>query len=406
MKNLFFLFIFTFFGGAVFAGNPETAPNHGGLITPEVENFCKLEAPALISSSYNINGTVTVSFHSVQYAIAYRVELYEAQNLMTPLYSYLTTDTTTTFLLPTGMNIVYKIRAQCSDGSFSESFLTETIHNGGIGIIIELVNNGYQAPVPANGWGMPKYSGGGYGDSHFILDANKSYRITVGGLDGVLQEIYAYKPSSAQTLYLGSTCNIFGATLLGRYNVPTTNQTYQCTNSGYATALRSCSIQSTIATMYKILTATNSTASQSQFSLSFSHPFNTIATNPNIEIFEIPTIYDCENTRVFGEIPPKKSNEPGGGRGHSDNSPNTTEYTLTAAPNPFTDHLTVLLEATGSTDLQLVDMSGKVWRSQSTEQVAGDLAYIETTDMPVGIYLLRVQTSKGIVTKKVVKIAQ
>ena len=405
MKNLIFLFIFIFLRGAVFAGNPETTHNNGGLITPTIESICKLDAPILISSSYNSNGSWTVSFQSVQNAIAYRVELYDASNLNTPLYTYITTNTTTTFLIPTGMDIVYKIRAQCSDGSFSESYLTETLHNGGSGIIVELVNNGYQAPVPANGWGTPNYSGGGLGDSQFILDANKSYRITVGGLDGVLQEIYAYKPSSAQTLYLGTNCNISGVPLLGRYNVPTTTQTYQCTNSGYATALRSCNIQSANATMYKILRA-DPTASQSQFSLNFSHPFNTTATNPNIEIFEIPTIYDCENRRIFGEIPPKKSNEPGGVQGHSDNSTNTTDYTLTAAPNPFTDHLTVLLDATGTTDLQLVDMSGKVWRSQTTEQVAGDFAYIETTDMPVGIYLLRVQTSKGIVTKKVVKIAK
>jgi Secretion system C-terminal sorting domain len=410
MKNLFFLFIFIFFGGAVFAGKPELLSDHGNSKMISMEDGCTLPPPVLVSVVHNPNASVTITWAPVVSGIGYYVDVYDPQNMSTPLYSFETTNTSTTLVGALESHAVVKIRSICANREYSETALTVNIKFGDKGIIVELINNGYQAPVPANGWGVPSGSYTG-NDLTVNIGLNKAYRFTVniGSSGFITDEFYVYltKVGENYRVSLCTKCPGFSIynPLLGRAKPTLSNlPNYVCNPTEGDLYLRTCG-NPQIANAYRIVQANPANTSNS-VNLTFNVPFNATTLAATIETFEIPALYDCAGNIKFGNPKPTGGEGGGGVQGHSDNSPNTTEYTLTAAPNPFTDHLTVLLEATGSTDLQLVDMSGKVWRSQSTEQVAGDLAYIETTDMPVGIYLLRVQTSKGIVTKKVVKIAQ
>jgi hypothetical protein len=279
------------------------------------------------------------------------------------------------------------VRAGCGGAQYSPN--TSEI-KASTDFVIEIVNNGYQ-----------NLSQGA--TIHHIVNISSTFSVALkptqayrgivkvnvvqaGGGSIVLQEdfIIFANPTGNDIKMVN---NILGST------------TYSCTGSNDA-FLRVCN--SNTATPLRDLKANRVSGSQT-FDLHLIKLQN-FDNTVDLEIIEIPAVYGCNSIQT----PIFTSSGSGGNaaKEHSDNSPNSLKYTLSAAPNPFTDHLTVLFEATGTTDLQLVDMSGKVWRSQSTEQVTGNLAYIETTDMPVGIYLLRVQTNKGIVTKKVVKIAQ
>jgi hypothetical protein len=80
---------------------------------------------------------------------------------------------------------------------------------------------------------------------------------------------------------------------------------------------------------------------------------------------------------------------------------------LSAAPNPFNDHITVQCSLNTETSVRLLmtDMTGRTVKDlQLPILSAGEhTAYIQTNNLPTGIYLLTIQTETGAQTTKLVK---
>jgi hypothetical protein len=399
MKNLFCSLVFIFIGFSTQAFDPKLDFNPINHPTTIAEKDCDLPAPNNLTVTGTSSNSVSISWSPVPGAADYFVEVYELPlgNLLT---SFPTTNTTATATAPPATSLKFVVRAGCGSAQYSPN---SSEVKASTDFVIEIVNNGYQSTSQ----GATIHITSTFNDFSVALKPTQAYRCSLtvaatpqgGGTPISYAEVFiVFANPTGLDIKMGTICG--PSNYLGYCGVSNTlgNTTYSCPGVNDA-FLRVCNSNSA-------LPLRDLKANRVPGSPTFDLFFNRLPVLDNIVdlyITEIPTVYSCGSGLPIYQSSGSGENTV---KDHSDNTTNTTNYTLTAAPNPFTDHLTVLLEATGSTDLQLVDMSGKVWRSQSTEQVAGDLAYIETTDMPVGIYLLRVQTSKGIVTKKVVKIAQ
>jgi hypothetical protein len=87
-------------------------------------------------------------------------------------------------------------------------------------------------------------------------------------------------------------------------------------------------------------------------------------------------------------------------------SSRTSALTLTTVINPFTDQLRFDMSAArpSRADAELVDASGQVRRKASFEMLQGinRLSFSNMGDLPSGIYILRIQSSDGVVLQKTV----
>lgn len=98
----------------------------------------------------------------------------------------------------------------------------------------------------------------------------------------------------------------------------------------------------------------------------------------------------------------------GGGQGRPGPSKGShaafNNHAMSASPNPFKDELNIQLEAVADTNgaLQLMDAQGRVLRTQTFEAGFRTLT-IPTTDLAPGLYFVRMETSKGVSTLKVVR---
>ena len=79
---------------------------------------------------------------------------------------------------------------------------------------------------------------------------------------------------------------------------------------------------------------------------------------------------------------------------------------VTLAPNPFVNSLTIQMQSAGNQNiqLQLLDMNGKLIREKRYPVLPGmNQLYLPAGDLPKGMYLLKLLTTEGVVTEKVIK---
>jgi hypothetical protein len=74
---------------------------------------------------------------------------------------------------------------------------------------------------------------------------------------------------------------------------------------------------------------------------------------------------------------------------------------LSLFPNPVSDMLTVNFEATSSTSVQLIDLTGKVVRSE-TAQAGSVSTQFDVNDLNAGVYFVNVKNAAGSTTQKFV----
>ena len=74
---------------------------------------------------------------------------------------------------------------------------------------------------------------------------------------------------------------------------------------------------------------------------------------------------------------------------------------LSLFPNPVSDMLTVNFEATSSTSVQLIDLTGKVVRSE-TAQAGSVSTQFDVNDLNAGVYFVNVKNTVGSTTQKFV----
>ena len=79
---------------------------------------------------------------------------------------------------------------------------------------------------------------------------------------------------------------------------------------------------------------------------------------------------------------------------------------ITIAPNPFTSRLTIQIQSASNQNirLQLLDMSGKLLKENRLPVLSGtNQLYLQAGDLPSGMYLLKLLTTDGVITEKVIK---
>ncbi len=81
---------------------------------------------------------------------------------------------------------------------------------------------------------------------------------------------------------------------------------------------------------------------------------------------------------------------------------------LDVFPNPFSDQINVQfhLKTASTVDMQLLSATGQVLQAETlTQMQAGDQSYTfyQTSDLPAGVYLLRITTERGSTTAKLIK---
>jgi len=74
-------------------------------------------------------------------------------------------------------------------------------------------------------------------------------------------------------------------------------------------------------------------------------------------------------------------------------------------PNPFTDKLNVFVEGlpVKSTDIQIVDLSGRMVQGWNILSQSNANTEINTKDLPAGIYMLKINSGKNFITKRIVR---
>jgi len=74
-------------------------------------------------------------------------------------------------------------------------------------------------------------------------------------------------------------------------------------------------------------------------------------------------------------------------------------------PNPFTDKLNVFVNGLQikPTDIQIVDLSGRVVQGWNVLSQSNDNTEIVTKDLPTGIYMLKINNGKSFITKRIVR---
>ncbi len=79
---------------------------------------------------------------------------------------------------------------------------------------------------------------------------------------------------------------------------------------------------------------------------------------------------------------------------------------ISISPNPFVNDLTIQMQSSGNQniELQLLDMSGKLLKyKRSTISTGLNQLYIKAGDLPTGMYVLKLLTTDGVITEKVMK---
>jgi hypothetical protein len=79
---------------------------------------------------------------------------------------------------------------------------------------------------------------------------------------------------------------------------------------------------------------------------------------------------------------------------------------ITIAPNPFINNIAIQMQSAGNQNiqLQLLDMNGKLLQENRYTVLPGsNLLYLQAGDLPKGMYVLKLLTTNGVITEKVMK---
>lgn len=72
-------------------------------------------------------------------------------------------------------------------------------------------------------------------------------------------------------------------------------------------------------------------------------------------------------------------------------------------PNPFNNEINILTNETGNMQVELVNVSGQRVLSGVTGNASSEPYTIQTGHLPAGLYVLKIRTSKGVITRKLIK---
>lgn len=81
---------------------------------------------------------------------------------------------------------------------------------------------------------------------------------------------------------------------------------------------------------------------------------------------------------------------------------NITDATfMSVYPNPFVDNVSINLVDTQINSIKVVDINGRLVKTATTNELTS--AKVDLSDLKVGIYLMTIDTDKGVSTKKIIK---
>lgn len=72
-------------------------------------------------------------------------------------------------------------------------------------------------------------------------------------------------------------------------------------------------------------------------------------------------------------------------------------------PNPFTSELHIRAEHAGSVQVELVNVSGQCVWSGTSDHASAETLTIKTGHLPSGMYIVKIRTQKGFVSRKLIK---